>query len=314
METVREIQTRIKSIQDTMKITNAMYMISSAKLKKARKSLEDTEPYFQMLQGTIARIVRHLPELEHRYFEEENTLMQTEEATRAGSSEHAGSGREKKRGYIVVTADKGLAGAYNHNVVKLTEERLQDSDHNLLFVIGELGREYFLQHNIPVYRAFRYTAQDPNLTRARDISDFVISLYNEEILDEIYIIYTFQENSMKMEARVKRLLPLKKDVLASSMISGVYAEDIRMIPSAESILENVVPGYVTGFIYGALIESFCSEQNSRMMAMEAATDNAEKLLKELRIKYNRVRQSAITQEITEVIAGAKAQRKRRRKT
>lgn len=296
METSREIQTRIKSIQDTMKITNAMYMISSAKLKKARKSLEDTEPYFQMLQGTIARIVRHLPELEHRYFEAES------------------ADESKKRGYIVITADKGLAGAYNHNVVKLTEECLAEHEENLLFVVGELGREYFIQHKIPVYREFRYTAQDPNMTRARDICDFVISMYNAGELDEIYIVYTFQENSMKMEAKVKRLLPLKKDVLASSMISGVYAEDIRMIPSAEGILEKVVPGYVAGFIYGALIESFCSEQNSRMMAMEAATDNAEKLLKELRIKYNRVRQSAITQEITEVIAGAKAQKKRRRKT
>ena len=118
---------------------------------------------------------------------------------------------------------------------------------------------------------------------------------------------------MKMEAKVKRLLPLKKDVLASSMISGVYAEDIRMIPSAENVLDNVVPDYVTGFIYGALVESFCSEQNARMMAMEAATDNAEKILKELRITYNRVRQGAITQEITEVIAGARAQKKRRRR-
>ncbi|MGN0159009.1 MAG: ATP synthase F1 subunit gamma [Brotaphodocola sp.] len=302
METVREIQTRIKSIQDTMKITNAMYMISSAKLKKARKSLEDTEPYFQTLQASIARIVRHLPELEHRYFETED------------GGTKARTDKEKTRGYIVITADKGLAGAYNHNVVKLTEECLKAGNENLLFIVGELGREYFIQHKIPVYREFRYTAQDPNMTRARDISDFVISMYNEKKLDEIYVVYTFQENSMKMDAKVKRLLPLKKDALAVSMISGVYAEDIRMVPSAESILENVVPGYVTGFIYGALIESFCSEQNSRMMAMEAATDNAEKILKELRIKYNRVRQNAITQEITEVIAGAKAQKKRRRKT
>ena len=294
METAREIQTRIKSIQDTMKITNAMYMISSAKLKKARKNLEDTEPYFEMLQATIARIVRHMPEMEHRYFEQKGA-------------------KPKKRGYIVVTADKGLAGAYNHNVLKLTEECLAEGQENLLFVVGELGREYFVQHKIPVYTEFRYTVQDPNLTRARDISDFVISLFEEGKLDEIYMIYTYEENSMKVEAQVKRLLPLKKEMLASSMLAGAYAEDIRMIPSAESVLENVVPDYVTGFIYGALVESFCSEQNSRMMAMEAATDNAEKILRELRIKYNRVRQSAITQEITEIIAGAKARKKRRRK-
>lgn len=297
MANAREIQTRIKSIRDTMKITNAMYMISSAKLKKARKSLENTEPYFEMLQMTIARIVRHLPELEHRYFEAEEQQKNT----------------RKKRGFLVIAADKGLAGAYNHNVVKLTEECLKQGEDNLLFVVGELGRDYFIQHNIPVYMQFRYAVQDPNLTRARDISDCVISLYDEKKLDEIYVIYTYAENSMKVEAKVQRLLPLRKEALAAVIPADVYVEDIRMIPSAEDVLENVVPDYVTGFIYGALVESFCSEQNSRMMAMEAATDNAEKMLKELQITFNRVRQGAITQEITEVIAGAKAQKKRRRK-
>lgn len=297
MANAREIQTRIKSIRDTMKITNAMYMISSAKLKKARKSLENTEPYFEMLQMTIARIVRHLPELDHRYFESEEQQKNT----------------RKKRGFLVIAADKGLAGAYNHNVVKLTEECLKQGEDNLLFVVGELGRDYFIQHNIPVYMQFRYAVQDPNLTRARDISDCVVSLYDENKLDEIYVIYTYAENSMKVEAKVQRLLPLKKEALAAVVPADVYVEDIRMIPSAEDVLENVVPDYVTGFIYGALVESFCSEQNSRMMAMEAATDNAEKMLKELQITFNRVRQGAITQEITEVIAGAKAQKKRRRK-
>ena len=297
METAREIQTRMKSIKDTMKITNAMYMISSAKLKKARKNLENTEPYFHMLQGTIARILRHLPEIEHMYFE---------------TKEKAGK-PDKKRGYIVVSADKGLAGAYNHNVLKLTEECLENGHNNTLFVVGELGREYFLQKKIPIHTEFRYTVQDPNMTRARDIADCVISLYKEGKLDEIYMVYTYSENSLKMEAEVKRLLPLKREVFQASLLSGAYAEDIRMVPSAESVIDNVVPDYVTGFIYGALVESFCSEQNARMMAMEAATDNAEKILKELQVTFNRVRQGAITQEITEVIAGAKAQKKRRRK-
>lgn len=324
MANAREIQARIKSIQDTMKITNAMYMISSAKLKKARRDLENTEPYFQMLQGTIARILRHLPEMEHPYFEEttatdsdsricRKTSLENTEST--FSSEEIVQGNSgKKRGYIVIAADKGLAGAYNHNIVKLTEECMKHGQDNLLFVVGELGREYFIQHKIPVYRQFHYAVQDPNLTRARDIADCVISLYEEQKLDEIYVIYTYSENSMKAAAKVQRLLPLKKEALAVSIPSDVYMEDIRMIPSAEAVLENVVPDYVTGFIYGALVESFCSEQNSRMMAMEAATDNAKKILKELQITFNRVRQGAITQEITEVIAGAKAQKKRRRKT
>lgn len=297
MASAREIQTRMKSIQDTMKITNAMYMISSAKLKKARKNLENTEPYFHMLQGTIARMIRHLPEVEHRYFEAEET----------------DDTQLKKRGYIVIAADKGLAGAYNHNVVKLTEECLKQGQDNLVFAVGELGRDYFIRHKIPVYKEFHYTVQDPNMSRARDITECILSLYDERKLDEVYVIYTYSVNSMQVEAKLQRLLPLKKEALAAVDLSDVYAEDIRMIPSAEDVLNHVVPAYVTGFIYGALVESFCSEQNSRMMAMEAATDNAEKILKELQITFNRVRQGAITQEITEVIAGAKAQKKRRRK-
>ena len=297
MASGREIKTRIKSIQDTMKITNAMYMISSAKLRKARTSLENTEPYFHMLQETISRLLRHLPEMEHRYLEEENGYEK----------------RNKKRGYIVITADKGLAGAYNHNVVKLTEECLSTGEDNQLFVVGELGRDYFIQHKIPIRMQFHYTVQDPNLTRARDISDYVISLYEKKELDEIYIIYTQAINSMSEEAKVERLLPLKRSVFAATMISDVYAEDIRMVPSEEEVVSSVVPGYIAGFIYGALVESFCSEQNARMMAMKAATDNAENILKELQITYHRARQGAITQEITEVIAGARAQKKRRRK-
>ena len=305
MANAREIQTRIKSIQDTMKITNAMYMISSAKVKKARNALEHTEPYFAMLQSTIARMVRHLPEMEHRYFAD---------GCENGKKECAEGVQKKSRGFIVISADKGLAGAYNHNVIKLTEEYLKQGQDNLLFVVGELGREYFVQHGIPLEMEFHYTVQNPNLTRARDIGDYVISLYDAGKLDELYVIYTQSVNSMQAEAKVQRLLPLEKEALAVTIPSDVYMEDIRMIPSAEKILENVVPDYVTGFIYGALVESFCSEQNSRMMAMEAATDNAEKILKELQITYNRVRQGAITQEITEVIAGARAQKKRRQKS
>lgn len=343
MANAREIQTRIKSIQDTMKITNAMYMISSAKVKKARNNLEHTKPYFTTLQGTIARIVRHLPEMEHRYFADNNgvsNFVSTNEANAsARAAKPAPSTKDgcpnpgKRRGYIVISADKGLAGAYNHNIIRLTEECLKQGQDNLLFVVGEMGRNYFIQHNIPIAMEFHYTVQDPNLTRARDIADYVLSLYDAGTLEELYIIYTPEANPLHMEnknssqasskevsgemqsdAKVRRLLPLEKEALTVNLPYDVYMEDIRMIPSPEGILEHAVPDYITGFIYGALVEAFCSEQNARMTAMETATDNAKKILKELQITYNRVRQGAITQEITEVIAGARAQKKRRRKT
>lgn len=296
MATAREIQTRIKSIQDTMKITSAMYMISSSKLKKARRNLENTVPYFEGLQMTIERMLRHIPEMEHRYFETE------EQAKKA----------DKKKGFIVITADKGLAGAYNHNVVKLAEECLQEGRDNLLFVVGELGREYFSHHDVPIDTSFHYTVQDPSMSRSRAIAAKVMERYEAGELDEVYVIYTQVVNSMSVEAKVRKLLPLQKENFNIGIPAGIYAEDIRLVPSAESVLDNVIPDYVSGFIYGALVESFGSEQNARMMAMQAATDNAKKMLRQLQIAYNRVRQGAITQEITEVIAGAKAQKKKKK--
>ncbi|MDO4332166.1 MAG: ATP synthase F1 subunit gamma [Eubacteriales bacterium] len=297
MATAREIQMRMKSIRDTMKITNAMYMISSSKLKKAKKNLEQTQPYFDGLQNTIRRMLRHMPQMEHPFFETEERKAKP----------------DKKRGYIVITADKGLAGAYNHNVTKLAESCLSQGDNNLIFVVGELGREYFSRQQIPIDTNFRYTVQDPTLSRSRDIAARVIELYQAGSLDEIYVIYTQTVNSMTVEAKALRLLPLEKENFRTEILADVYAEDIHMIPSPQNVLDNVVPDYVTGFIYGALVESFCSEQNARMMAMQAATDSAQKMLHSLQITYNRVRQGAITQEITEVIAGAKAQKKKKRR-
>ena len=206
--------------------------------------------------------------------------------------------KPKKRGYIVVSADKGLAGAYNHNIVKLTEECLKQEGENLLFIVGELGRVYFTQHDIPIYKEFHYAVQDPNLTRARDISDCVVSLYDAGELDEIYIIYTHAVNSMQVEAKVNRLLPLKKKALAAVDVSDVYAEYIRMVPTPIDVLENVVPSCVAGYVYGALVESFCCEQNSRMMAMQAATDNAKKMLKELQAKRSGVFASFSSTQLT----------------
>lgn len=294
MATAREIQSRIKSIQDTMKITNAMYMISSSKLKKAKKSLAQTQPYFDGLQNTIRRMLRHVPEMEHPFFEN-------------------GKGQNQKRGYIVITADKGLAGAYNHNVIKLTEDCLKQDGENLLFVVGEFGREYFSRRSIPIDTNFGYTVQDPTLSKSRDIAARVIGLYLEGSLNEVYVVYTQTVNAMTVEAKALKLLPLTKERFREEIPADVHAEEIRLVPSAQNVIDNVVPDYVTGFIYGALVESFCSEQNARMMAMQAATDSAQKMLHSLRTDYNRVRQGAITQEITEVIAGAKAQKKKKQK-
>ena len=277
MANTKEIQKRMKSIRDTMKITSAMYMISSAKLRSAKQKLEQTEPYFYALQGSISRFLRHIPEVQNRYFDQKKEIPE----------------EEKRRGYIVITADKGLAGAYNHNVIKMAHELFTQGENNKLFVVGELGR--------------------PSLHRARVIADHVMDLYAENELDEVYIIYTKMENSFSMNAEKMKLLPLVKEDFLHPAPADIYQEEIRVESSMEAILEHVVPNYVTGYIYCALVESFASEHNSRMMAMQAATDSAKDMIQTLSIEYNRVRQAAITQQITEVSGGAKAQKNKKKK-
>lgn len=296
MASTKEIKDRMKSIQDTMKITNAMYMISSAKLKKAKKALEDTEPYFFTLQSVMSRILRHLPQMDSVYFQNDN--------------------REKDNktvGFIVVTADKGMAGSYNHNVLKLAEQHVKNCCNNKLYVLGEIGRHYFERQNINIDKQFHYTIQNPSLNRARNISEIIIQEYLNHEIDEVYIIYTKMVNSMQMETQIEQLLPLKRSDFSMKTPLDVAIEDIALRPSPEEVMDRIAPDYVVGYIYGALVESYSSEQNSRLMAMQAASDSAKNMLHDLGIVYNRARQAAITQELTEVISGAKAQKQKKKR-
>ena len=297
MANTREIKSRMNSIQDTMKITNAMYMISSTKLRKAKKNLEETEPYFYTLQSMIARIMRHLPDVENPFFQ-----------VRASKQP-----QERVKAFVVITADKGLAGAYNHNVLKLAQEQIDKCENYRLFVVGELGRQFFKNKNIPVAEQFHYTAQNPSLHRARIISETLLEQFKQEEIDEVYVIYTSMKNSMTTETQIMQILPMEKEAFMpkEANVPGVYKEELLFNPSPDAVLENIVPDCVMGYLYGALIESFCSEQNARMVAMEAANKSASAMIHDLSIEYNRVRQAMITQEITEVISGAKAQKKKK---
>lgn len=295
MANAREIQGRMKSIKDTMKITNAMYMVSSSKLQKARRDLKNTEPYFYMIQDSLAKILDAAPDAGNVYFDKRRNKSKA----------------EKTVGYLVITADKGLAGAYNHNVIKLAETITKNEEGDMLFVVGQTGKHYFENRDIPIDINFNYTAQNPTMNRARHIAGKLVALFVGGEIDELYVIYTRMINSMTVEATSKKLLPLKADdiEMQDNELVETY-ENAHFMPSPQEVFNKIVPDYVAGFIYGALIESYCSEHNARMMAMQNATDSATTMLRELSIQFNRARQAAITQEITEVCGGAKAKKQK----
>lgn len=295
MANMTEIRSRMKSIQETMKITNAMYLISSTKLRKAREKLDATAPYFELLQSTIKDILFHSPDINHTFFDQRKKIKP----------------EDKKRGYVVMTADKGMAGAYNHNVLKLAQERLEQGNDNTLFVIGQMGRKYFTKKNVRIDMEFLYTAQDPSMWRARNIAETLVDLYRKEKLDEIYIIYTKMVTPLKAEPEIIQILPLKRQSFEEMNVElEKYHKIADYSPSPKVVMDHLVPNYVKGLIYGALVESFSSEQNARMMAMQGATESAKDMIRELSLLYNRARQAAITQEITEIVSGAKAFQKK----
>lgn len=298
MATTKEIKTHINSVKDTQKITNAMYLIASTKLRKAKSELDLTRPYFRALQTEIERIFRIEENVENQYF-----YPPTGEDKRSGAT-----------AYLVITADKGLAGAYNQNVLKEAVRLMKTTENAKLFVVGEYGRHYFALHNIPIEKSFLYTAQNPTIGRARVISNLLLDLFRQGELAEIFIIYTDMQGAISSRVCSTRLLPFNRTEFTGKDGEEVEAQQLlQFTPSVKQVLDNVVPSYITGYIYGALIDSFCCEQNARMNAMDTANRNAQELLAELSVQYNHIRQAAITQEITEISSGARSMKKKAKK-
>ena len=297
MPSAREIRVRMNSIQQTRKITNAMYLISSAKLRKAKQEWDQTRPYFQALKAEVKRIFRTSGHVQSRYlYPDEGELPP-----------------DGTYGFLVITADKGLAGAYNQNVLKEAHRLMQEHPQTKLFVVGEYGRQYFQRHQVPIERSFLYTAQTPTMQRAREITAELLDRFDKGELQKIFVIYTDMKNSLTENVSATRILPFHRSAFTAPTDEKRITEPFEFFPSVTQVLENIVPSYVSGFIYSALIDSFCSEQSARMNAMNSANENAEKMLGELALAYNRIRQAAITQEITEVSAGARAQKRKRQK-
>ena len=270
MSSITEIKHRINGIRDTKKMTNAMYLIASNKVRKAKNALEKTRPYFSALLEEIDRMFDIAGHIDSPYFDNED-----------GSEKK----RPGERGYLIITADKGLAGAYNQNVIKKVEE-LTREEGGRLFVVGEYGRQTFSHRDIKTDPDFKY--------------------FDKGELKSIDVVYT-DFGKRGETVKVSRVLPLHRSHFETG--EDLSAHWFEYEPSVEQVLGHVVHSYVAGFVYSAFVDSFCAEQNARMVAMSAANDNAEDILARLSLEYNRSRQAAITQEITEVTSGAKAMNK-----
>ncbi len=292
MPDTKEITKRIKSISDTYKITNAMYLIASSKLRKAKRDFDQTRPYFEALRTEIKRMFRVSSNIKSRYFFPVDNFDEDKVSHIA----------------LVITADKGLAGAYNQNVIKRSLALKEEYPNLIFYVVGEYGRHYFKEHGIEFKEDFLFTSQNPTMHRAREIADVLLEEYDKNMLSKLFVIFTDLKSGLVGEANMYRILPFHRADFTDTNQEKVDT-NLTYFPSLEEVLNNVIKSYVSGFVYSTLVDSFCCEQEARMMAMSEANDNAKKIIDNLRLEYNQLRQSKITSEITEISAAAMSRKK-----
>ncbi|MBC3796761.1 ATP synthase F1 subunit gamma [Acetobacterium tundrae] len=289
-ENVQDIKRRIKSVNSTKQITHAMELVASAKLKKSRGLAEQRYPYFEAMILSMGNIVE-------RTGKSKNALMNQREV--------------KKTAYIIITGDKGLAGGYNGNICKRVESHLKNKENTVLYTIGSRGRDHFKNRDYKIQAEYLGISENPNFFTAKAITAGIMDAYLKEEFDEVYLVYTRFISTLVQHPYLMKLLPLNTDALKpknkiedveeKKSLTGMIYE-----PDPEALLEYLIPNYIANTLYGAMIESAASEQGARRTAMESATENANEMIDDLTLKLNRVRQAAITQEISEIVSGADA--------
>ncbi|MDE6357225.1 MAG: ATP synthase F1 subunit gamma [Eubacteriales bacterium] len=281
MASMRDIKRRIKSVNSTEQITNAMYLVASSKLNKARNRLDDTRPFFNETRKVIANIVNGSSGISHPFLEKREI---------------------KSTAVIVITGDRGLCGGYNANVNKIAMTAIKNKENDKVIAVGGKGKEFF-KSRCNLKEAFTNISEKPTYEDALKIGRLALEMFTSGEVDEVYLAYTEFVSTLVSEPKLIKLFPLdvndfKNDDTSSASALTVYE------PGEEEVLEYVIPKYVNTVIYGALVESAVCELGARMTAMDAATENAEEMINSLNIIYNRARQSAITQEITEIVGGS----------
>lgn len=276
---MKDIKRRIRSVESTMQITKAMELVASSKLRRAKERLEQARPYFYALQETVARILR-----ENRF-----------------SSVYTDRRTVKKSLFLVIAGDRGLAGGYNSGVLKLAVTEMEGKNAAVI-TIGKKAQEYFGKRDYEVLADYPGIAEHLDIADTHPITDDLLARYRAGEIDEICLCYTAFVSPMTQEPRMVRLLPVDP----AQAGPGEKRAMVECDPSPEAVLSAIIPEYLGGVLYGAVVESYASEQSARRMAMESASDNAGEMIENLNLSYNRARQAAITQEITEIVAGSGA--------
>lgn len=283
---MQDIKRRIKSVTSTEHITNAMKLVSAGKLRKAKATFEKTNENFHYITHTIAEIFNNSTDVPRKYL--------------------LGNREIKTTCYIIVTSCKGLCGGFNGNVIKAAErEILADWEKPVIVAIGSKGKEYFEKRGYDIYEEYLAPPESISFMETQAMSKPIIDMYNSGKIDEVVLIYTSFISSLEQEVKCETLLPF--DIEHDPEIMRIEKE-VEYEPSVEDVFNYLVPKYVEMMIYAAVVESATCEHAARRTAMENATDNAREMLDNLTLYYNRARQSAITDEIIEIVAGAEAQK------
>ena len=282
MASMRDIKRRRSSIQGTQQITKAMKLVSTVKLQRARANAEKSQNYFDTMFRTVNSILSRVGHIDHRYLT---------------------PGESKRKAVIVITSNRGLAGGYNSNVVKLVTKndawKKEDID---IYSVGNKGREAFARYGYTIKEDLPDVIEIPTYAEASSLAARLLESYEAGEIGEIYLAYTFFKNTVSHEPRLMKLLPVEVEVEEEDGAQAV----MNFEPEDIEALDMIIPKYVSSLIYGALMEAVASENGARMQAMDNATSNAEEMIGKLSLQYNRARQGSITQELTEIIAGSEA--------
>lgn len=283
MASLRDIKTKINSTKKTRQITKAMEMTSAAKLNKAELNAKTFVVYMEKIQDVVASIALGSQSASHPMLE---------------------SREVKKTGYLVITADRGLAGAYNSNVLRNVYQTIQSrhksTDEYAIIAIGKVGLQFFQKRNMPVVDSIVGLNDQPEFAEIKAIASKTVNMFSEGVFDELYMYYNHYVSAISQQLTEKKLLPI------TDLEHGGATSSYEYEPSEEEVLDVLLPQYAESLIYGALLDAKASEHGARMTAMKSATDNADELIDSYTLAFNRARQAAITQEITEIVGGAAA--------